>query len=201
MKDFFLARAMGLVMIVAGILLTAAIIWLASVIHFFPLKLTIIGPVLISAGVGVVVFGDFILGNQGKLATVLGWMFLIPGLAAGYWLADGLHTGHLRFLEIAGPTVAQQSPNDASGRESVTVPSASDIHNRMIPRPELDAIVAEVNAKAAELKLAQASLNTKDSAAVERFNKDVAAYTQRNHQAAALRAEFELQQRMAGRTP
>jgi hypothetical protein len=163
-----------------------------------------LGPVLVTYGLGVALFGDFILGRKGKMASVLGWLFVIPGGIAGVLLFEWLHDGDLHFLESAREIFAPQNSasareivaqqSDASVREIVLAQQNGDIRNRLITRPELDAIVAEVGARAAELKMAQASLNPKDPAAVERFNKDVAAYTQRNHEAAALRAVFEVQQ-------
>ena len=56
--------------------------------------------------------------------------------------------------------------------------------------PIRSAYLNDPHETAAQLQKVRASLNTSDVAAVKKFDLDVAAYTQRNHAAAALQAKY-----------
>src|SRR4051794_8218755 len=50
-------RIFGLVTCALGVLLTFGILWLVKIIRVFPVKLVALGPLMVSMGVGLTIFG------------------------------------------------------------------------------------------------------------------------------------------------
>ena len=173
-------RIGGVLLFLAGIPFTIWLIWLVRSDTSIDIHFVMRGPMVIVFGLALAIFGRTDLRNS-----------------------DGSHS-RVRMMAVTMPCalatmltwhVAKERdfPPLESVLDSYTNTKKAAPAEHVVTREEVDAAIKEVNARAAELQKIRASLNTSDAAAVKKFDRDVAAYTERNHAAAALQAKFTAQ--------
>lgn len=95
MKDFLKSRIHGAVVFLVGLVLTVVLFQMALDAHSHRGAGVLVGPLIASAGLGLMIFGDRVRYGEDRLV----WLCLLPGLIGGWWLAIIAQSGDHRLLE------------------------------------------------------------------------------------------------------
>lgn len=169
-------RIGGLIGIVIGLAITFLIFWLAQTFHSIPLKLAMIGPLIAGLSLGLLLFGDGMFKSESEASpSFLGYVFLALGGIAGYFMVEGYKNGNMRWFE----------------KSKVALAEATGLREGTITQEDISAATQAVSARATELQKRRLTLDVNNTAQMEQYNADVAAYTEENRRVRELVTKFE----------